>query len=199
MLRPIHLVALALLLSSAPLAVRAQAPPIRNDAPPRWEVTLAYSTVRGNDISPPCYCFWMQGGKAEANLAFNNSLSLVGELAGQNVRSINSAHDDLTLVSYLFGPRYSYRRYPRFAPFAQAIFGGVHGFDAPFPPSGSSTTPDAFAFSFGAGVNSRISRHIAIRPFQLDYFQTQLPNDANNKEENLRIGAGITFLLQLPK
>jgi hypothetical protein len=90
----------------------------------------------------------MQGGKAEFSAAFTRGFSVIGELAAQHVNGINSANQDLGLVTYLFGPRFSYRKYRGFTLFGQALIGGVHGFDAYFPnPNGSAVTPDAFAMA----------------------------------------------------
>jgi opacity protein-like surface antigen len=139
----------------------------------------------------------MQGGKAEFQAAFSNRFGLVGEIAGHHAHNINSAHEDLSLVSYLVGPRLSWR-VRRFTPFAQALIGGVHGFDAIFPNTNNSTVvPDAFAMAAGGGMNIALSRHLALRPFQLDYFLTDLPNNSTNRQNSLRLGAGLVFRLSL--
>ncbi len=162
------------------------------------EVTLAYNAVRSNGSTGAS--FWLQGGKGEFSAAFGRGFSLVGELAAQHVSNISSANDSLGLVSYLFGPRYSYRRHRRFAPFGQVLIGGVHGFDAYFPnPNGSAVTPDAFALAVGGGLNIGVSHRLAIRPVQADYFRTQLPNDEANHENSLRLGAGVVILIGSPK
>jgi len=177
------------------LPLCAQATP-NAKIPTPLEVTLAYSQLRSNGTAAACGCFWMQGGKVEFNLALIGNFSAVGELAGHHATDINSAHEDLSLVTYLFGGRYSYRRYRHVTPFAQVLIGGVHGFDALFPTaSGSTIVPDAFALTAGGGLNIRVSRYLAIRPAQVDYLQTRLPNDAANRENSLRLGAGIVFLI----
>jgi hypothetical protein len=142
----------------------------------------------------------MQGGKAEFSAAFGRSFSLVGEIAGLHVSNVNSANGGIGLLSYLIGPRFSYRGYSRFTPFGQVLIGGVYGFDAYFPNSnGLIGTPDGFAMAGGGGVNVPVSRRLAIRPVQVDYFQTQLPNGAANRENNLRLGAGIVFQIGPPR
>jgi opacity protein-like surface antigen len=158
------------------------------------EVTLAWSGDRTNAPPGGCACFWMEGGKAEASANFGKRFSIVSEIAGEHANNINSAHQSLGLVTYLFGPRYAWKFHGRFVPFAQFLVGGVHGFDALFPnPDGSTVTPDAFAFAAGGGLNINVSRHLAIRVLQADYLQTQLPNDANNEQNHLRVSAGIVF------
>jgi hypothetical protein len=43
----------------------------------------------------------------------------------------------------------------------------------------------------GGGIDFKLSRQLSIRPVQAEYFVTRLPNGLNNRENNLRIGAGI--------
>ncbi len=160
------------------------------------EVTLAYSADRTNGVVGGCGCFWMNGGKAEANANFGRGLSAVAELTGEHTGSINSANESLSFVTYLFGPRYSVRNSTRFVPFVQFLVGGVHGFDALFPArNGSTYAPDAFAFTAGGGLNIDLSRHFALRAFQADYMQTQLPNGSNDRQNHLRLAAGIVLKL----
>jgi hypothetical protein len=49
----------------------------------------------------------------------------------------------------------------------------------------------------GGGVNIDLSRHLALRAFQADYFLTSLPNNSTNLQNSLRLGAGIVFKLSL--
>jgi hypothetical protein len=195
------LTSIAILLAALPLC--GQAPPSRisdgADSPARLEVTLAYSTVRSDTIPGGCACFWMQGGKAEFRAALSSRIGFVGELAGHHASNINSAQEGIGLLSYLFGPRFCWQIH-RFTPFAQVLVGGVHGFDATFPSRNNSTiVPDAFAMAAGGGINIDLSRHLAIRPFQADYLLTMLPNTASNRQNSLRVGAGIVFKFPSPK
>ena len=113
-----------------PIAILLAALPIPGQVPGRTsgtaplEVTLAYSAMRFNTIPAGCGCSWMPGGKAEFRVAFSRHIGLVGEIAGQHAGAINSAHQDLSLVSYLFGPRLSWPVH-RFTPFVQGLIGGV--------------------------------------------------------------------------
>jgi Outer membrane protein beta-barrel domain len=184
----------ALLLSilGCAIAAAAQAAAPASTPPSALEVTLAYSADRTNGVVGGS--FWMQGARAEANAQFARHVSVVAELAGEHAGSINSAGESLSLVSYLFGPRYTFTPRSRSVLFGQFLVGGVHGFDALFPqPSGSTVTPDAFAFAAGGGINLRLSRRFALRAIQADYFQTQLPNDGNDRQNHFRISAGLVF------
>jgi outer membrane immunogenic protein len=171
-----------------------QAPAVGGGGFAPLEVTLAHSADRTNGVVGGCGCFWMAGGKAEAKASFGQVMSVVAEIAGQHANSIGTTHESLSLVSYLFGPRYTFRSRSRFVPFAQFLVGGVHGFDALFPGSAASVSnPDAFAFTAGGGLNVDLSRRLGIRLIQADYLQTQLPNDAGDRENHLRLSAGMVF------
>ena len=187
----------ALTLFCVTISSRAQREGAETGTAVPLELTVAYSAAHINAPPGGCGCFWMTGGKIEENATLYKGFSLVAELAGQHVSNINPVHEDLSMVSYLFGPRYSRRSLSRFVPFVQILAGGVHGFDALFPnQNGSTITPDGFALAAGGGLDINTSRHIAIRVFQADYFQTKLPNDAGNRENNLRLSAGIVIRLQ---
>jgi hypothetical protein len=47
----------------------------------------------------------------------------------------------------------------------------------------------------GGGIDFKVSKHVSVRPVQAEYLMTRLPNGLNNRENNLRIGAGITLRL----
>jgi outer membrane immunogenic protein len=182
------LIPIAILLAALPLC--GQTLPGRTAGPAPLEVTLAYSTVRADTVPGGCGCFWMEGGKAEFRVEFTRSLGFVGEIAGNHARGINSAHEDLGLVSYLFGPRFSWRVH-RFTPFAQTLIGGVHGFDAIFPsPNKSTIAPEAFAMSAGGGLNIDLSHHIALRPFQADFLRPIYPTTAPTARTVCGLGQG---------
>ena len=85
----------------------------------------------------------------------------------------------------------------RVTPFVQGLVGAVHGFDAPFP-NGSGTTRSANALSVfaGGGLDLSVSRKLAFRLFQVDYGLNQLPNNVNNRENLLRVSAGIVFYIR---
>ncbi len=172
-----------------PLVAQAQSP-----AAAPLEVALVYSTDRTNGVVGGRGCFWMQGGKSEASAYFGRGLSVVAELGSEHANSINSAHEGLGLVTFLFGPRYSLRSFGRFTPFAQTLMGGVHGFDALFPNAGgSAVSPVSPAFALGGGLNGKISRRLGFRFAQIDYLQTRLPNGTNGQQNHLRISAGVVF------
>ena len=84
----------------------------------------------------------------------------------------------------------------RFTPYVQALFGGAHVSTSLLDPNtGNSFTQNGFAAAFGGGLDFRLTDHIAVKPFQLEYMMTQLPNvwSPTNTQNNLRYSAGIVF------
>jgi outer membrane immunogenic protein len=76
-------------------------------------------------------------------------------------------------------------------PFAQTLFGGIRTTDG----IGRSGPENNFAMTAGGGVDFRVSKHVSIRPVQAEYFMTKIPDGLNNRQNNLRVGAGIVLRL----
>jgi hypothetical protein len=100
---------------------------------------------------------------------------------------------DSNLTTYLFGPRFTYRRSRRLAPFAQALFGTAHAGANVF---GTSNSRTKFATAFGGGIDWNVRDRFSIRPVQFDYVLTHFPeiaNGNNQTQNNLRVSTGIVF------
>jgi outer membrane immunogenic protein len=146
--------------------------------------------------------FGLNGGRADVTLPLNRHVGLVAELSGVHTENIPSSNTGLTLVTYMAGPRVSMplhlrREAGKVVPFAQALFGGVHGTDGSFPAhSTMSSSANAFAMSMGGGLQVGLSRTLSLRLVQAEYLYTRLPNLFDNYQNNYRIGAGV--VLRLP-
>jgi peptidoglycan-associated lipoprotein len=160
------------------------------------EISVDYSYLRANQGPGQCGCFNMNGGSAEVAFHTYRWFSAVADLTGERSGTVNGGPQGLSLVSFTAGPRFTYPIHHRYAPFAQGLFGGVHGFDTYFPvTSGSTGAASSFAMLAGGGLDLRMKSWLAIRPAQADYFYTQLPNGVNNRQNNLRLSAGVVFPL----
>jgi opacity protein-like surface antigen len=134
----------------------------------------------------------MNGGDAWAAYNFTSSLAAVAQFSAHHASNVNGSGADLTLKSYLFGGRYSWRNSSRFMPFGQALFGGSHAgtnLSSGGPVLGN--TSNSFALSAGGGLDVSLTQHFAVRAFEADYFRTQFPNGVNDRQNNLRLGAGL--------
>ena len=128
---------------------------------------------------------------------------------------------DHTLVNFVLGPRYTFGRHTRWMPYVQALFGGARGTSstsitllqggAIWPPPGLIVPPgtlqpvDAtlraertgFAMLIGGGLDIKVSKHIALRPVEADYYLTRLPSFVTGNDTNknhFRYAAGVNFL-----
>ncbi len=164
------------------------------------ELSFNYDYVRANAGPGQCGCFNMNGGSAEAAVHAYRGLSVVADLTGERASSIGTAAGEgLSLVTFTAGPRYTFRfsgdKLSRYSVFAQGLVGRAHGFDSIFPAANGSLAgaANSLAILAGGGVDVTVNRHLAIRAIQADYLRTQLPNNANNEQNLLRLGAGIVL------
>jgi len=96
---------------------------------------------------------------------------------------------DATVITYLFGPRYTYRRSEsKVAPYGQILFGGAHiGI-----PGG---TDNAFAMSVGGGIDVIPNAHVGIRLVQIEYLLSRFREGTPKHvvQHNLRVTTGVLF------
>ena len=155
----------------------------------RMELGANYNYVRTNAPPGDCGCFSMNGGSGWFGYNFGRGLGLLGEVGSQYASNINSTTADLTLTSFLVGPRFAWHRGHRIAPFGEVLVGGAHASGA--LTSGRSGSENAFAMAAGGGVDIKLGRHVALRLLQADYYLTRFDNGGNDHQNNLRIGEGI--------
>jgi outer membrane immunogenic protein len=176
------------LLGTLPLA-KAQ------EEPSKFELYGGYYYVRFNinanlpGVAPSAtYNGYGGGGQFEYNA--NHWIGVVGDLAGYGATSSVNGALIGGAFTYLFGPRVNFRC-GKVMPFAQTLFGGIRTTDG----IGESGPENNFAMTAGGGADFKLSTHLSVRPVQAEYFLTKLPNGLNNRENNLRIGAGIILRL----
>jgi len=159
---------------------------------PKLDVFVGYSYVRDNPSTSGVNGFNLHGGSASVAYNANNWLSAVADFGGYHANNILGSGIDGTISTYLFGPRISYRKHERFTPFAQTLFGVAHASGSGF---GVSGTDNAFAASFGGGVDVKLSHRFSWRPAQVDYLLTRFPETTNSREtqNNLRVSTGLVF------
>jgi len=160
---------------------------------------LRYSEQISNGPTGSCGCFTLQGVAADASwkllqLPRGVALDLAGDFGLEDTSKIHDSGYGLTLATYTAGPRITFKA-PSSRPFVQALFGLAHGFDSEFPSGGNNlkTSANSFALDLSAGLDYPVNPHLSLRVVQVDYLRTALPNNSNNWQNNLRIGAGITL------
>jgi peptidoglycan-associated lipoprotein len=179
-----------LLLALGFIAMAARPAEAQNGS--RVDVGVDYNYVRTNAPAGDCGCFAMNGGSGWVAFNFSHSFGIVGEIASQHAANISSSGADLTLTSYLAGPRYTWGRARHFAPFTQLLVGGAHASGSLAP--GSSGLPgsaNSFGMIAGGGLDIGLTRHIAVRAFEADYYLTRFDNGVNDHQNNLRLAIGL--------
>jgi peptidoglycan-associated lipoprotein len=160
----------------------------------RMQLGVNYDYVGANAPPSGCGCFSLNGGSAWFGYNFDHGLALVAEVSGSHAANINGTTSDLTLTSYLFGPRYSKRVRNRLRPFAEILLGGAHASGALTPsPSGVTSSANSFAMALGGGIDIPLTRRLDLRPLQTDYYLTRFPNGVNDHQNNFRLGVGMIF------
>ena len=166
---------------------------------PAGEVSFGYSYVHSNIVASS-HGVNMQGGSGAFSYNVNKWFGVVGDFGGYHQSNVRGAGFDVTVVTYLFGPRFSWRTDRRLTPFAQVLLGGGHAggslytssLAAGLAPLGAN---NGFVMTAGGGLDWVVRPHIAIRILQAEYLRTQFSNGTNGQQNNFRLTAGIVFRL----
>jgi hypothetical protein len=127
----------------------------------------------------------VNGWNASVTGNVNSWFGITGDIsAGYKSYSGASAN----MYNFMFGPTISYNKAEHFKPFVHALF-GVSRLGASLDGLGGGSE-SAFATALGGGVDAGITRHVAIRLVQADYFMTRFASESQN---NVRISTGLVF------
>ncbi len=162
---------------------------------PSSEIALDYTYVHTNAPPGVCGCFSMNGGSGSYAYHFGPQFAAVIEVGAVHASKIDSTGLDLTLTSYLGGPRFYYRRpHARFVPYGQVLLGAVRATGGLAPANaGGASSATVFGSTLGGGIELNVSRRIALRVAQVDYFVTTFDNKVDGHQNNLRISAGAAY------
>ncbi|MFZ0819942.1 MAG: outer membrane beta-barrel protein [Candidatus Acidiferrales bacterium] len=173
------------------------AQPTRAQDAPKWEIFGGYTYMRANIVVSGTP-FNMNGGSG--SVAYNPTrwLGLVGDFGVYYQGTVVGNPASLTIFTYQFGPRISWRASKRLTPFAQALVGGGYAGGTLYTSSlGAGAAPlgasNAFTFTVGGGLDVNLNRHVALRLFQAEYLYSQFVNAVDNRQNNLRASAGLVF------
>ena len=175
------------LLSAAGVLIMSATIINAQEGTPRGEIGLTYSFFQRNN-EQMTNSFNQNGGSGYFELNLNKTIGVVADLGGYG------GGPDRRTFTYLFGPRLNFRT-SRITPYVQFLFGGADEWGV-INQAGVSTTQNGFAMAAGGGIDINISRHFAIKPVQLEYLMTQVPqlaSNLNSVQNNLRYSAGIVY------
>ena len=131
--------------------------------------------------------FNFNGGSGSIAVNPTDWFGIVGDFGAYHSGSFGIG---TTTMSYLVGPRFSYRKNETFTPYVHALFGGAHvtaGF------GGVSGSDSAFAMAVGGGLDAKVSKHVAIRVAQVDYVLTKFNDGGDNRQNSVRVSTGIVY------
>jgi len=159
-------------LTMAALGLTLLAAVARAQDTPVADVAVGYSVievVRGSSITA-------NGGSGSAALNINNWLAAAGDFGLYHASPFGPG---LSAGTYTFGPRFSYRHWGRFTPFAQVLLGGVR-----YAANGL-----AFGSGGGAEIGLDSGGRFALRP-QVEYFGFRANGSTTN---TVRVSVGMVL------
>jgi hypothetical protein len=143
----------------------------------------------------------MRGGSAQAAVEFLPAWSVVGSFGGVHASNIEPGVD-VSRLTWLVGPRFTYNSSRVMGEFAarrqshlcgEALAGNTHGFDSVFPTrSGVRSSAGSYAVQIGGGLDVAIVGGLNLRPVEVDYLRTALPNSASNSQ-NVHLTFGLAY------
>lgn len=162
---------------------------------PSQEIAIDYTYVHTNAPPGGCGCFSMSGGGGSYAYHYGPQFALLADVEVVHASKADGYGDDLTLTSFLAGPRFYYRRpAARWVPYGQALLGVVRGTGALAAANSNGFASSAvFGSTLGGGVEYNLNRTFTLRVAEVDYFVTTFDNRVNGRQNNLRVTAGVAW------
>ena len=183
--------ALLLVLAALSGVLHAQAIPLgigREDIP-RVEIGANYNYFHANAPPGQCGCFALNGGSGSVIVNLRPAWSGVADIAVAFANNVDNTQQNITIINYLFGPRYTRRTSSRFVPYGQILFGGAkENVNFEF-----AINRNSFGLLGGGGVTTRLSPRLGLTIGDVSYVYTRIPNAKNNTQNNIRVATGITY------
>jgi outer membrane immunogenic protein len=177
-----------LFVSIAPVKMLAQGQPSQ-------EIAIDYTYVHTNAPPGGCGCFSMNGGGGSYAYHFGPQFAMVADVEAVHASKIDGTGADLTLTSFLAGPRFYYRRpAARWVPYGQALVGAARGTGGlAAANSDGAASYVAFSSTLGGGLEYNLSHTVTLRVVEVNYFITTFPNMVNGRQNNLRVTVGVAY------
>ena len=156
----------------------------------RTDLTSPFVSVTSPAPTGSSSNFGINGWQASITEKATDWLGLTQQFGGNyGTREFSIGNNHFSTFSILSGPRFSYPGLKGATPFVHALF-GYDQTTAELVGANLKATGTSYAMAFGGGLDVRVSRGLAIRLFQADYYRTQL---FGNTQNDLRFSAGIVF------
>ena len=158
------------------------------------DLAVTYSLERSELAPGDCGCFWLQGGGVDAAVTFWKGLGVAASFTGGHAANI-APGVDVNKIAFAAGHAAATDQ-RRLQIFGQGLFGGVHGFDGLYPvTSGVTSSAGSLAIEAGGGVNLFLTKNLGVRLLEAEYVRTELPNNASNTQNDMRLSFGFAYHL----
>lgn len=155
------------------------------------EVGADYAYFHANAPPAQCGCFSLQGVGGGFAINGTHGLSLVADIATAKATHIDGTPQNIRIVNFLGGPRFSYRTHSRFTPYVQVLIGGSDELSN----YAIVQNKAGFAVSGGGGVNRTFAKYLGWKIVEADFLHSQIFNGSNNRQNDLRVTTGVYFRL----
>jgi len=179
---------------------------------PKAEVAVGYSFVNVHPDITPITSFNVNGGGGAFVYNFTPLIGIKADFFGYTQGSgLRNQLEKLgyagqvngNVFTYMFGPQFK-KHSGKLQPFGEALFGAAHSnaygtiYNAIHGITSASSNNNAFAMEFGGGLDLAISKHIQIRPAEVDYLYTRFGINGTSytgAQNNFKymVGANFTF------
>jgi hypothetical protein len=168
-------------------SVRAQEAPVKVDVSAGYSYMYGNVVVSGQGIN-------LNGASGSVAYNFNRWAGVVFDLGTYYNGSVGGNGRSLSVTTYLFGPRFSWRKNAKLTPFGQVLFGGGYASGTLYTGGASPLgAQNSFAMTAGGGLDWNVRPMIGVRVFQAEYLRTQFNNSVNFNQNNFRFSAGVVF------
>jgi hypothetical protein len=134
--------------------------------------------------------FSLNGWQASITEKATDWLGLTQEFGGHyGTKQLQGINNHFSTFSILSGPRFYYPGLKGVTPFVHALF-GYEQTEVELQGLNLKATGNSYVMAFGGGIDAGISRRLAIRLLQVDYYRPQVFGSSQN---NLRFSAGIVL------
>ena len=159
---------------------------------PKYEVGVNYTGIHINSANGG-HNGTGNGGSGYFEYNMTRMFGLVADFGGY---ANTKKGVDEKATTYLFGPRFTWRR-GRLNPYVQFLFGGAYAWSNP-----NNGNQNSFATATGGGVDYVLTKHIAIKPLQVEYVMTQFNSrqlggatkEFGDHQNDIRYSAGVVFM-----
>ncbi len=181
---------------------------------PKWELFLGYSFWQATPETNRNRILYMNGGNASTAYNVTEHVGFVLDFSGfgdtrvrlplNGIPPTKEYDSSGNVLTFMVGPRVSFR-HERITPFGQVLFGSVlasavtlDGCTGTLAACRPLAEERVYGATAGGGLDFTLSRHIALRLFQVEYLLTGFRNAASptgmkSWEGNLRISTGVVF------